>query len=469
MKFEVHNLQTVVTERSSAEDAWLRHVLSHAKAIKGYMGITKGYQDLSFYDHLGHCFPSGLLPLVSDMAREKGFDLSFADKRVKPCLPKEVDLLFLKDSIRGRHQTEAIEAGIQWGRGIFWCPTAYGKTQVAIGLAKRLPCKWAFLVDEATLLDQTIDRWNAWDTDNEPAGILGDGKWEDARFVVATYQTIHAKVGDPRIDRWIKSVGGFILDEVHVVSAMTHFATAMRFENAYFRYGISATPLSRGPWENLHVLAATGRVIYKANVPEMVAAGVLSMPVVEMIPFEHKEAMSMSWSGVYSELIVRNPKRNNLIIDKAVASAKPCLIFCTKIAHGEDLLTRALKKGLKAEFLYGEAKLSERKAAIARLVDGKLDTIITNKIFQKGVDIPPLLTIIIAGGGQSVVDSLQRVGRGMRITEGKRAFTVIDFIDRNQTWVYRHSIERKKAYKAAGYIVPDADPRAIEQGVLFTR
>ncbi len=99
------------------------------------------------------------------------------------------------------------------------------------------------------------------------------------------------------------------------------------------------------------------------------------------------------------------------------------------------------------------------------MVAGETEIIITNKIFQKGVDIPPLLTIIIAGGGQSVVDSLQRVGRGMRIIEGKKAFTVIDFMDKGQDWVYRHSRARKKAYKDAGYIVEEGKP---VQGGLFT-
>ena len=465
MNFEVFNTTTRVSSLTATEDAWLRHVLSHSKAVKGYMGITKGYQDLSFYDSPTRSFPSGLLPLVSDMAREAGHEIFFEDMRVKPCLPSEVDIPFLQDELRGKYQSDAIEAGVAWGRGIWWCPTGFGKTQLAIGIAKRLPCRWAFIVDEASLLDQTIDRWNVWDLDNEPAGILGAGRWQDARFVVATYQTLMAKINDPTVQRWVESIGGLLLDETHVVAAPEYYKTAMRFHNAYWRIGLSATPLSRGPWENLHVMAVTGRVIYRAEIPEMVNAGVLAMPVVEMVPFEHKEASAATWQGVYGELVVRNLRRNSEVVNRATTGELPCFVFVKQINHGDDLLAKILKKGMRAEFLWAEATLRERKAAMKRMVDGELDIIVTNRIFQKGIDVPNLRSIVIAAGGRSVVDALQRVGRGMRVVPGKRAFTVVDFMDKGNDWLLRHSRERRIAYKNAGYLLEEA---GAQQGLFTT-
>mgnify|MGYP001764489042 CR=1 FL=1 len=465
MIFEVYNTKTRVASITASEDAWLREILSHTRSVRGYGGATKGYQQLCMYDPVERTFPSGLLPIVTDMAREKDLEVLFIDKRVKPCLPKEVKIPFLEDPIRGRFQKEAIEAGVTWGRGIWWCPTAFGKTNLAVGIGKRIPCKWAFLVDETSLLDQTIDRWNAWDLDNEPAGILGAGRWEDARFVVATYQTIMARQNEPVVQRWIESIGGLLMDEVHVVAAPRYYETSMLFANAYYRLGMSATPLSRGAWENLHVYAATGRVIYRATIPEMVDAGVLSMPEVDMIETPGtKESFAATWQGVYGELIVRNTQRNNEVIARAVKAEKPCIIFVKQVSHGEDLLQRAKKQGLKVELLYGEDSIKARRLAIAKLQSGELDTLITNKIFQKGVDIPKLMSVIIAAGGASVVDSLQRVGRGMRLAPGKKLFTVIDFMDRGHPWLLRHSRERKKAYKDAGYLFADKG----NQPTLFT-
>lgn len=449
---DIYNSYTYVSGATVSEDKWLTHVLGAKRTVRGFGGVAKGLEELTFYDPVERRFPSGLCTLLGDMAKKAGVALRFQDKRIVPTEPKEVNLLFLQDDLRGPYQTQAIEAAVAFKRGILHCPTGFGKTQLAIGVSKRIPIKWAFLVDEASLLFQTMDRWNQWDFDEEPAGILGDGKWQDSRFVVATYQSVRARKDDPEIIEWVKSVQGVLGDEIHTVAAKEEFATFMRFVNAYFRIGLSATPLSRTPWDNLHVIGATGRVVYHANVPEMVAAGVLSMPYVTMVEFEHKPADSPTWQGVYGELIVKSAKRNNKIVELTQTCPKPAIVFVKQINHGEDLLNRLTKKGIKTELLYAEASLSERRAAVRRMMDGKIEVIVTNKIFQKGVDIPLLRTVIIAAGGKSVVDSLQRVGRGMRTAEGKDFLKVYDFMDRGNDWLLEHSRQRKRTYKDAGYI-----------------
>lgn len=452
MKFTVFNSYSYVASATVSEDAWLRHVLSHNKQIKGYMGITKSLETITLFDPVERKFPTGTLPIIAQMALERGIDLFYEDKRVRPAPITEANLLFLHDDIRGPFQRAAIEAGLQWGRGIWHLPTGAGKTQVAIGIAKRVRCKWAFLVDETTLLAQARDRWNAWDFDEEPAGVLGEGQWRDARFVVATYQTLHSRMHEPEIQAWVLSVGGILPDECHVLAADTYYSTTMAFVNAYYRLGMSATPLSRGPWDNLRVMACLGRVIYKADVTSMVARGAITMPLVRWLETTHKMPNSATWQGIYTELVVENTPRNKLIAAATLAALKPALLFVRQIKHGEILLGRLLRLGLRAELLHGEAKVSERKAAIGRLTRGDIDVIVTNKIFQKGVDIPLLRSVIIGGGGQSVVDSLQQVGRGMRTATGKVTLDVYDVMDRGHDWLIRHSRERRKTYRQAGYL-----------------
>ena len=454
MIFTVNNVMTTVSEATASEDAWLRHILSDKERKRGFRGQTTGFEDRSFYIDDARAFPSGLVPLVSDMAREAGHAVSFKDNRRKPCLADpDIRLNFLQDPKRGPYQKAAIDAAVRYGRGILWCPTAFGKTQVAIGIVKTFDCPWVFLVDEGSLLTQTIDRWNDW-SGEPPAGILGDSRWQESRFVVATFQSLASKSmqASGAVERWRFSVGGIITDECHVLGADSYYKTALgHFPNAYYRFGMSATPLHRGAWENLRVMACTGRVIYRADVPEMVRAGVVALPVVTMIPFQHKECLSPSWNGVYGELIVRNKRRNTMAIQAAKDGTKPVLVFCTEIAHGESLLDLARRAGLKAEFVSGKAGLKERKMVVKRVVDGDTDVLITNKIFQKGVDIPPLRTIVIVSGMSSVIDTLQRGGRGMRVQEDKSAFELIDFEDKGHDWLARHSRERKRSYKLAGY------------------
>ena len=76
-----------------------------------------------------------------------------------------------------------------------------------------------------------------------------------------------------------------------------------------------------------------------------------------------------------------------------------------------------------------------------------------NKIFHKGIDITTLRSIIVGSGGKSVIDSLQRVGRGMRIADGKDGVKIFDIWDQGVEWFEKHSQQRREAYQSAHFPV----------------
>ena len=78
--------------------------------------------------------------------------------------------------------------------------------------------------------------------------------------------------------------------------------------------------------------------------------------------------------------------------------------------------------------------------------DGELDCIIASTIFDEGVDIPILDTLILAGGGKSKVRAMQRIGRVIRKYPKKKKAFVIDFLD-NATYLKNHSAARKRMYE----------------------
>jgi superfamily II DNA or RNA helicase len=58
-----------------------------------------------------------------------------------------------------------------------------------------------------------------------------------------------------------------------------------------------------------------------------------------------------------------------------------------------------------------------------------------------------------AAGGKSVIKALQRLGRGMRVAEGKSGIAWTDFSDIGHPWLEKHSKARVNAYKTEGYEV----------------
>ncbi len=87
------------------------------------------------------------------------------------------------------------------------------------------------------------------------------------------------------------------------------------------------------------------------------------------------------------------------------------------------------------------------------LVRGDLDVLIASVIFNEGIDIPELRSVVIAAGGQSIIAALQRIGRGMRTAHGKDEFEVYDIYDSGNKWMEKHTKARLGAYRGEEFEV----------------
>jgi superfamily II DNA or RNA helicase len=107
--------------------------------------------------------------------------------------------------------------------------------------------------------------------------------------------------------------------------------------------------------------------------------------------------------------------------------------------------------------VWGSNSSEERKASIKRLIRGDHEALIASVIFNEGVDIPELRSVVIASGGKSTIAALQRIGRGMRVKKDatgnvvKDEFEVYDFQDEGDRWLQRHTRARVAAYMREGF------------------
>jgi superfamily II DNA or RNA helicase len=214
----------------------------------------------------------------------------------------------------------------------------------------------------------------------------------------------------------------------------------------------SGTPLDRSDRKGMLTIGALGPVIHRVKTDELTKAGYLSEAHIEMIYCEQYSSKP-TYQGAYGELIVRSIERNKLLVQLMQKATKPNLTFVKQITHGQNLTKRAESAGLRTEFVWGQHKTQQRKNAIERLVRGDIDCIVSSPIFTQGVDIPELKSIIVGTSGKSVIQTLQRIGRGMRITETKNSFEVYDIFDYGCKWLDRHSKERKKSYERENHKV----------------
>lgn len=102
--------------------------------------------------------------------------------------------------------------------------------------------------------------------------------------------------------------------------------------------------------------------------------------------------------------------------------------FCVNVAHAEFMATWFNKMGLPACSLTGKHTPQQRDSAIKELRTGKIKLICTCDLFNEGVDIPEINTLLLLRPTQSPVVFQQQIGRGLRLADKKESCLILDFV-----------------------------------------
>ena len=90
-----------------------------------------------------------------------------------------------------------------------------------------------------------------------------------------------------------------------------------------------------------------------------------------------------------------------------------------------EAFTRA---GIPSVAVSGETRADERAAALRMLKSGDVNCVFAVDLFNEGIDVPAIDTVLFLRPTESATVFLQQLGRGLRQTDGKACLTVLDFI-----------------------------------------
>ncbi|WP_339221911.1 DUF3427 domain-containing protein [Paenibacillus sp. FSL W7-1332] len=102
--------------------------------------------------------------------------------------------------------------------------------------------------------------------------------------------------------------------------------------------------------------------------------------------------------------------------------------FCVSVDHALYMAKVFNESGIAATALHGKSSNDERSSAKRRLVSGEIKVIFVVDLYNEGVDIPEINTVLFLRPTESLTVFLQQLGRGLRLAEGKECLTVLDFI-----------------------------------------
>jgi superfamily II DNA or RNA helicase/HKD family nuclease len=136
--------------------------------------------------------------------------------------------------------------------------------------------------------------------------------------------------------------------------------------------------------------------------------------------------------------------------------------FCVSVAHAEYMARVFRDAGLSALAVSGTTRPEQRARAIEQLRRGDVTTLFAADLFNEGLDIPEVDTVLFLRPTQSATVFLQQLGRGLRRAPGKAVLTVLDFIGQ-----HRREFRFDVRYRALTNTSRRGLERQIEQGFPF--
>jgi superfamily II DNA or RNA helicase len=341
------------------------------------------------------------------------------------------------------------------GQGLIVLPCGTGKTKLGVGAVFALGVTALVLVHTEDLADQWLGELTK---SGINIGSIGGGVAErDADVVVAIIDSLL-----PLLERdptWGRRFGFVIVDEAHHAPAVT-FQRVLRLLPAYYRLGLTATPDREDGLSNL-VDWSFGETLLERTTREMIKLGFLMPARIEIVStgfvFEY-DGPEKKRLAELEKAVAASEARNALIVATIVREAalgETCLVLVRTRDHAHALAKLIEARGIEARALTGKTAKKKRKATLTDLRSGDLPVMIATSLADEGLDLPRLSVIALAAPQRAKGATLQRLGRLLRVWEGKKP-VLYDFVDDEVDTLASRAASRRRVYLDCGLIQPAA-------------
>jgi superfamily II DNA or RNA helicase len=432
---------------------------------KIYDPITKEYRRA--WDGRVHLFHNKTMSMPSGLVRtvmHELFDLNAEanivvyDERADsaPKLAKDTGAYNLNGIQFGvgkfDYQLKAMEAALKGKQGILKLATNAGKSEIACAITKYCQLPTLFLVPGVDLLHQTRARFAArLGVPLASIGIIGDGQYAPGEWItISTVDTLHTKKDEPDTLNLMQNVWQLVfVDECHHAGSDTFF-DVLELTRAYYRFGLSGTPLDRSDGADLRLIAQTGEVLYEVSNKELIARDISVPTHIEIKRIEQPLVIGSHYRNVHNQAVVKNDFLNDDIVSwvpEQLAKGLQVVVLVREIEHGKLLEKRLRATPHVVQFISGQEETQVRIDALKSFNAGEIRCLIGTSILYQGIDTPNIDVLVMADLGKSKIAVLQALGRGLRKREGKERLLVRDYANFCHKWLTKHSLKRLQMYK----------------------
>ena len=355
--------------------------------------------------------------------------LSLSGLEVRPFAHQQamLDALDVERRVHDRHRNLVVAA------------TGTGKTVVAaldyraLALAAARRPSLIFVAHRREILEQSLRTYREVLNDADFGELyVGGARPERWEHVFASVQSLTA-YGVTAIASDAYDV--VVIDEFHHAEAATYRRLLDHLQPQEL-VGLTATPERA---DGLDVRSFfDGRTAAELRLWDALGADLLC-PFHYFAVADGTDLREVSWTrGRYDDagltsLYTGNHARAAIVLqqlkDKVLnPGAMRALGFCVSVAHADFMAQVFRDAGVAAIAVSGATPSADRAQALRDLRDRRINAIFTADLFNEGVDVPDVDTVLFLRPTESATLFLQQLGRGLRRTRDKAVLTVLDFV-----------------------------------------
>jgi superfamily II DNA or RNA helicase/diadenosine tetraphosphate (Ap4A) HIT family hydrolase len=268
-------------------------------------------------------------------------------------------------------------------------------------------------------------------------GNLSDLQLDRTQMLFASIQTLGRS---EHLSRFAPDAFDYIVvDEFHHAAASTYRRLLDHFQPR-FLLGLTATPERTDGGDLLGL--CDENLVYRCDLIRGIEEELLS-------PFEY---FGVPDSVDYSNIPWRSKRFDEAELTSAVSTharaqnaleqlqrvgAKRTLGFCCSQQHADFMAEYFRGAGMRVAAVHSGSDSDPRARSLDALSSGELEIVFAVDMFNEGLDIPSIDTVLMLRPTESSIVWLQQFGRGLRKSPDKQRLKVVDYIGNHRTFLVK--------------------------------
>lgn len=333
-------------------------------------------------------------------------------------------------------QLEALDAlhatrDLGYRRGLVVLATGMGKTWLSAFDAKAINAKRIlFVAHREEILDQAEQTFIRIFPDAKVGRYTGQQRELNVDMLFASVQTL----GQTRhLEHFaIDYFDYIVIDEFHHAAARTYQQLLAHF-HPRFLLGLTATPERTDQADILHL--CDDNLVFRRDLVDGIESDLLCPFHYYGIGDEQVNYQEIPWRShkfdheVLVNQLATHARARHVLSKWRDLQQSRTLAFCASKRHADFMSDYFNRHDISAVSVHSESDV-RRNEALDKLTDGKISVIFSVDLFNEGVDLPSIDTVMMLRPTESKILFQQQLGRGLRLSPetDKKQLVIIDFI-----------------------------------------